>query len=62
MNLKAGENVIEFVLHSHVFADHRLRAYVHLVPWNSFIVISDVDGTITRSDLLGHLLPPMGLD
>ena len=26
------------------------------------LVISDVDGTITRSDLLGHMLPRMGWD
>lgn len=25
-------------------------------------MISDVDGTITRSDVLGHLLPAIGLD
>jgi phosphatidate phosphatase LPIN len=26
------------------------------------LLISDVDGTITRSDLLGHVLPAMGVD
>ena len=25
-------------------------------------VVSDVDGTITRSDLLGHVLPTLGVD
>lgn len=32
--------------------------------WNydTKIIISDVDGTITKSDLLGHLLPRMGRD
>lgn len=26
------------------------------------IVVSDIDGTITRSDLLGHILPAVGVD
>jgi phosphatidate phosphatase PAH1 len=32
--------------------------------WNhdDKVVISDVDGTITRSDVLGHILPKMGFD
>lgn len=32
--------------------------------WNydTKIIISDVDGTITKSDLLGHLLPRFGRD
>ena len=32
----------------------RERAFVHLLPWNARLVISDVDGTITKSDLLGR--------
>jgi len=32
--------------------------------WNSDVqvVISDIDGTITRSDTLGHVLPALGRD
>ena len=31
--------------------------------WNYHekIVISDVDGTVTKSDLLGHVLPRLGI-
>ena len=29
---------------------------------NCRLVISDVDGTITKSDLLGHVLPRVGFD
>ena len=39
-----------------------LKAYVYLLRWSTRLVISDVDGTITRSDLLGHVLPAMGVD
>mmetsp|Transcript_40596 Transcript_40596/g.114974 ORF Transcript_40596/g.114974 Transcript_40596/m.114974 type:complete len:710 (-) Transcript_40596:208-2337(-) len=62
LGLQEGQNKVEFVLNQHIFAEYRLHAYVYLVRWNSFLVVSDVDGTITRSDVLGHLLPPMGLD
>ncbi len=39
-----------------------LKAYVYFLPWRTKIVISDIDGTITKSDVLGHLLPPLGWD
>lgn len=39
-----------------------LSAYIYLLRWDSKLVISDVDGTITRSDVLGHLLPALGVD
>jgi phosphatidate phosphatase LPIN len=39
-----------------------LTAYIYLLRWDTRLVVSDVDGTITRSDLLGHVLPVMGVD
>jgi len=62
LDLREGQNTIEFVISQPLFGEHRLRAFVYLMRWNSFLVVSDVDGTITRSDVLGHLLPPMGVD
>lgn len=35
---------------------------IYLWDYNDKIVISDVDGTITRSDVLGHVLPRVGKD
>ncbi|DBB18003.1 TPA: hypothetical protein ACH3X3_003000 [Trebouxia sp. C0006] len=55
--LQYGQNTIDFT-----FAGQRLRAYIHFFNWNSRLVISDIDGTITKSDLLGHLLPRVGFD
>ncbi|KAK9844331.1 hypothetical protein WJX74_000895 [Apatococcus lobatus] len=55
--LQQGQNTIEFT-----FAGQRLRAFVYMLAWNARLVISDVDGTITRSDLLGHMLPRIGWD
>jgi phosphatidate phosphatase PAH1 len=39
-----------------------LTAYIYLLRWDTRLVVSDVDGTITRSDLLGHVLPTLGVD
>lgn len=39
-----------------------LVAYIYFYSWTTKLVISDIDGTITRSDVLGHLLPAMGWD
>jgi len=35
---------------------------VFLWDYTTKIVISDVDGTITKSDVLGHVLPRFGND
>lgn len=39
-----------------------LHAYIYVLKWTTKLVISDIDGTITKSDVLGHLLPAMGWD
>jgi len=35
---------------------------LYLWKWSDKIVISDIDGTITKSDVLGHVLPVIGKD
>lgn len=37
-------------------------ACIYLWRWDSKVVISDVDGTITRSDVLGQFMPLVGMD
>ena len=39
-----------------------VKTRIFLWNHNRKIVISDVDGTITKSDLLGHVLPMFGRD
>lgn len=60
LDLKPGANEIRFVISSRSACELRCRIFL----WrnDSKIVISDVDGTITRSDVLGHLLPAVGRD
>lgn len=59
LDLKPGANTIRFVVES---SDVELNCRVFLWSCHTKIVISDVDGTITRSDVLGHLLPAVGRD
>jgi phosphatidate phosphatase PAH1 len=40
----------------------QVDAKVYLWKWNTRIVISDVDGTITKSDVLGQVMPLVGKD
>lgn len=40
----------------------RCKCYLFKWKYNDKVVISDIDGTITRSDVLGHILPMVGKD
>ncbi|KAA8583142.1 hypothetical protein FQN60_015688, partial [Etheostoma spectabile] len=40
----------------------RCQGTIYLWNWDDKIIISDIDGTITRSDTLGHILPTLGKD
>lgn len=59
LDLKPGANTIRFVVES---SDIELNCRVFLWGHHNKVIISDVDGTITRSDVLGHLLPAVGRD
>ena len=37
-----------------------LRCHIYLWKNTDKVVISDIDGTITKSDVLGHILPVIG--
>ena len=62
LNLQPEKNEICFVCRTSSSGIQTLKSYIYLWPYNSKIIISDVDGTITRSDVLGQLLPIFGRD
>ena len=62
LDLKPGTNTISFAFNSRVWGLQEVSAFVYLWDWNIKLVISDVDGTITKSDVLGHLAPMVGKD
>lgn len=59
LDLQPGANTLRFYVEA---SSVELNCRIFLWSCHSKIVISDVDGTITRSDVLGHLLPAVGRD
>ncbi|XP_024013238.1 phosphatidate phosphatase PAH2 isoform X2 [Eutrema salsugineum] len=57
LKLKEGMNSVTFT-----FSTNIVDARIYLWKWNARIVVSDVDGTITRSDVLGQFMPLVGVD
>ncbi|KAH7553446.1 hypothetical protein JRO89_XS12G0013000 [Xanthoceras sorbifolium] len=62
LNLKDGQNMITFSFSTRVLGMQQVDAHIYLWKWNARIVISDVDGTITKSDVLGQFMPLVGKD
>ncbi|KAE8719057.1 Phosphatidate phosphatase PAH1 [Hibiscus syriacus] len=62
LNLKDGQNMITFSFSTRVLGTQQVDAHLYLWKWNAKIVISDVDGTITKSDVLGQFMPLVGRD
>ncbi|KAI0390633.1 LNS2-domain-containing protein [Xylariaceae sp. FL0594] len=57
LNLKPGQNSMSFTV-------NRATCTAHMYLWRheTPVVISDIDGTITKSDALGHVLNMIGRD
>ena len=62
LDLKQGKNEITFVCKTNQGGFQTLKSSIYLWPYTAKLIISDVDGTITRSDVLGQLLPFFGKD
>eukprot|EP00922_Rhytidocystis_sp_ex-Travisia-forbesii_P040178 GHVS01059772.1.p1 GENE.GHVS01059772.1~~GHVS01059772.1.p1 ORF type:complete len:582 (+),score=85.09 GHVS01059772.1:794-2539(+) len=62
LGLLPGANRITFRVSSSLQGTKSVSSTIYLWPQNAKIVISDVDGTITRSDVLGQLMPIVGRD
>ncbi|KAF6990511.1 hypothetical protein CFC21_007694 [Triticum aestivum] len=62
LDLKEGQNIVTFSFCTRVFGKQQVDAHIYVWKWNAKIVISDVDGTITRSDVLGQVMPLVGRD
>ena len=62
MNLKNGVNDVSFNVQSPWQGTQTITGKVFFWDYNAKIVISDIDGTVTKSDVGGHVLPRFGLD
>lgn len=62
LNLKPGPNEATFSVTTAYQGTTRCTCIIYLWQHDDKIVVSDIDGTITRSDVLGQLLPYVGKD
>ncbi|KFV75279.1 Phosphatidate phosphatase LPIN3, partial [Dryobates pubescens] len=62
LSLQEGPNEVAFSVTTQYQGTCRCEATIYLWNWDDKVVISDIDGTITRSDALGHILPHLGKD
>uniref|UniRef100_A0A8C8SHH1 phosphatidate phosphatase n=1 Tax=Pelusios castaneus TaxID=367368 RepID=A0A8C8SHH1_9SAUR len=62
LNLQDGPNEVVFSVTTQYQGTCRCEATIYLWNWDDKVVISDIDGTITKSDALGHILPHLGKD
>ncbi|KAJ3114874.1 hypothetical protein HDU96_001535 [Phlyctochytrium bullatum] len=62
LNLKKGVNTITFAVTSTLQGTATCTSKIFFWDHNVKVVISDVDGTITKSDALGHLFTMVGRD
>ncbi|KAM9704502.1 phosphatidate phosphatase LPIN1 isoform 2-T2 [Menidia menidia] len=62
LQLHDGPNDVIFSVTTQYQGTCRCQGTIYLWNWDDKIIISDIDGTITRSDTLGHILPTLGKD
>ncbi|GJQ80230.1 hypothetical protein Trydic_g23804 [Trypoxylus dichotomus] len=62
LNLRDGMNEVEFSVTTAYQGTTRCKCHLYKWKWDDKLVISDIDGTITKSDVLGQILPIVGRD
>ena len=62
LNLRHGMNTISYTVHSNLQGFQRMSGHIYYWPSDANIIVSDIDGTITKTDFLGHFLPMVGKD
>uniref|UniRef100_A0A6M2DQE0 LNS2/PITP domain-containing protein n=1 Tax=Xenopsylla cheopis TaxID=163159 RepID=A0A6M2DQE0_XENCH len=62
LNLNEGLNEVVFSVTTAYQGTSRCKCYMYRWRYDDKVVISDIDGTITKSDVLGHILPIVGKD
>uniref|UniRef100_A0A3Q3KQA2 phosphatidate phosphatase n=1 Tax=Monopterus albus TaxID=43700 RepID=A0A3Q3KQA2_MONAL len=62
LHLREGANNVVFSVTTQYQGTCRCEAAIYLWNWDDRVIISDIDGTITKSDALGQILPQFGKD
>jgi phosphatidate phosphatase LPIN len=62
LNLKPGPNTVQFSVSASYSGFAVVTARIFLWEETDQVIISDIDGTITKSDALGHVFAAIGRD
>ncbi|KAK2886594.1 phosphatidate phosphatase LPIN2-like isoform X2 [Channa argus] len=62
LKLRDGPNDVTFSITTQYQGTCRCEGTIYLWNWDDKVVISDIDGTITKSDVFGQILPQLGKD
>ncbi|KAK5849849.1 hypothetical protein PBY51_014150 [Eleginops maclovinus] len=62
LKLRDGPNDVTFSITTQYQGTCRCEGTIYLWNWDDKVIISDIDGTITKSDVFGHILPQLGKD
>lgn len=62
LNLQPGVNTISYTVNTRLQGTATCQSRIFLWRSDARVVISDIDGTITKSDALGHLFTMVGKD
>ncbi|XP_072234906.1 phosphatidate phosphatase LPIN2-like [Leuresthes tenuis] len=62
LKLRDGSNDVTFSITTQYQGTCRCEGTIYLWNWDDKVIISDIDGTITKSDVFGQILPQLGKD
>ncbi|KAL2085318.1 hypothetical protein ACEWY4_018638 [Coilia grayii] len=62
LRLRDGPNDVMFSITTQYQGTCRCEGTIYLWNWDDKVIISDIDGTITKSDVFGQILPQLGKD
>jgi len=62
LNLQPGSNEIQYSVTTALQGTTKITSNIFLWNYNDKVIVSDIDGTITKSDVWGQVLPMFGRD
>jgi len=60
LGLRNGSNRAKFSVTTRIQGTTFCTCNIYLYKWTDRLVVSDIDGTITKSDVIGHIIPAFG--
>ena len=62
MDLNKGKNEICFAIETYLGGVQIIKSNIYFWPHDIKMILWDIDGTVTKSDILGVILPRIGIN